>query len=165
MRPFTLLLFFLFSVLATLAQTNITTQDVNFREGAGTKYQSLGVIPNGTEIEVIESSGKWTKIKYQGAEGYISTKFITEGSGTLTKAESESSSGGGTFKTIMFILGAALVLFIIRFVVTRTSEIFNVNPGDGNKLKYRCLNCGKRSTRRGHVYKCNNGGQHEWFEI
>lgn len=165
MKHLTILILLLFSVLVTLAQTYVTIQDVNFREGAGTKYQSLGVIPNGSEIQIIESSGKWTKIKYQGTEGYVSTKFITTDSGTITKAESEPSSGGGTFKTIMFIIGAALVLIVIRFVVTRTSEIFNVDPGDGHKLKYRCLSCGRRSTRRGHVYKCNNGGQHEWFEV
>jgi uncharacterized protein YgiM (DUF1202 family) len=45
------------------------------------KYQSLGVIPVGEKIQVLESSGKWTKIYYRGTEGYISSKFISSNNG------------------------------------------------------------------------------------
>jgi uncharacterized protein YgiM (DUF1202 family) len=155
----------LFSTLVSNAQTYVTKQDVNFREGAGIKYQSLGVIPVGEKIQVLESSGKWTKIYYRGTEGYISSKFISSNNGEATNNDSNTFSNPGTFKIILFVLGLVFFQFSVRYILMITYEILNVDSGVGYKLKYRCLNCGKRSTRRGHVYKCNNASQHQWFEV
>lgn len=60
-----------------------TTGTLNIRSNAGTKYAIVGVIPFNT---LVRSSGKkkmvgetaWYEVNYQGATGYISSKYLVE---------------------------------------------------------------------------------------
>ena len=153
------LLTFLFS----FAEDYFTQQELNVRSGAGASYSILGVIKNGSTIDVSEINGKWATIKYEGQTGYVSTKFISKSSSTEQSASlSKSESSGGSTKTVFFVIGAIGLLLAIRFVSRRASELLGVK-GEEN-YKYRCKNCGRYSTRRGHIYKCNSG-EHEWFQL
>ncbi len=53
------------------------TSSVNVRSGQGTEYERIGSAYSDCEYEVIEiySSG-WTKLVYEGQEGYISNEFL-----------------------------------------------------------------------------------------
>lgn len=55
-----------------------STTSVNVRSGPGTDYDRIGSAYTDCEYEVIEvySSG-WTKLNYDGMEGYISSEFLS----------------------------------------------------------------------------------------
>ena len=49
---------------------------INMRAARSTSAVLLEKIPQGTEVEVLEIGGTWTRIKYNGETGYVMTKFI-----------------------------------------------------------------------------------------
>lgn len=55
-----------------------STTSVNVRSGPGTDYDRIGSAYTDCEYDVIEvySSG-WTKLNYDGMEGYISSEFLS----------------------------------------------------------------------------------------
>ena len=54
----------------------ITTANVNFREGAGTSFTSTMVLPKGTKITATEVVGNWTKATVDGSTGYVYSKYL-----------------------------------------------------------------------------------------
>lgn len=48
---------------------------LNVREGASLSSKILGALPYGTGVEVVEVSGDWDKIIYNGGYGYIYAKY------------------------------------------------------------------------------------------
>lgn len=58
----------------------VTTASVNFRSGPGTGYASLGTIAEGSTIEVTEcdGSGAWCAAKFEGQQGFISGKYVSQ---------------------------------------------------------------------------------------
>lgn len=61
---------------STISSYQVTT-NLHLREGAGTQYRSLTVMPKGASVEFLskESNG-WYKIKYKSFTGYASGKYI-----------------------------------------------------------------------------------------
>ena len=49
---------------------------LNVRSGAGTSYSVIGSLSNGTQVEIVETSGSWYKIKYGSGYGYVSKDYI-----------------------------------------------------------------------------------------
>lgn len=58
------------------SQVSITKSNVNFRNSPNQTGEIISVIPKNTEITIIENIDDWSKISYNGQEGYISSKFI-----------------------------------------------------------------------------------------
>lgn len=57
----------------------VTASRLNFREGPGTSYKSLGLIDRNTVVEGIETTTNgWVKVSYNGKEGYCSGKYLAE---------------------------------------------------------------------------------------
>ncbi len=54
----------------------VTTANVNFREGAGTGFASTRVLPKGTKVTSDEVSGNWTKATVDGVSGYVYSKYL-----------------------------------------------------------------------------------------
>lgn len=52
--------------------------DVNFRNGAGTNYDSLCKLDAGELLTELGTSGAWTKAKYHDMVGYICTRYICD---------------------------------------------------------------------------------------
>ena len=50
---------------------------LNVRSGAGTSYSSIGLLSNGAQVEIVETSGSWYKIKYGSGYGYVSKDYVT----------------------------------------------------------------------------------------
>lgn len=63
-----------------LSAPAITTSDVNLRMGPGTQFQSIAVLPAGTEIEILECSvaSIWCEIFAGDEAGFVSGNFIAE---------------------------------------------------------------------------------------
>lgn len=56
----------------------VTTDNLNLRTGASTKYQVLVLIPKGKEVEYLGASGSWYKVKYGTRTGYVSSAYLTK---------------------------------------------------------------------------------------
>jgi len=53
-----------------------TTDNLNLRSGAGTKYKVLMVIPKGKVVTLIAKHGTWYKVNYAGKTGYVSSQYL-----------------------------------------------------------------------------------------
>lgn len=53
------------------------TSNLNLRAGTNTQTASLGVIPKGKVIEVVEVSDYWGKTSYNGTEGWVFLEYTT----------------------------------------------------------------------------------------
>lgn len=51
-------------------------ENVNVREGASETAKKLGVAYRGDKFDLIEKSGGWCKIKYNGKEAYVKADFV-----------------------------------------------------------------------------------------
>ena len=55
-----------------------TTSNLNLRSGPSTKQSIITTIKKGSKVEVISTSGDWSKIKYGTKIGYSSKKYLKE---------------------------------------------------------------------------------------
>ncbi|MGM5056039.1 SH3 domain-containing protein [Rhizobium sp. 814_E9_N1_1] len=57
----------------------LTTTDLNLREGPGPDYLKVETMAKGTELVVLERSGKWWRVRSiaSSAEGWINGTFVT----------------------------------------------------------------------------------------
>lgn len=57
----------------------VTTEGdpLNLRSGAGTTFNAIAKIHNGASVKVLGVFDGWYKITYNGAEGYVSSDYIT----------------------------------------------------------------------------------------
>lgn len=64
----------------------VTATRLHYRTGPGTQYQSMGLINNGTVLDVIrQESNGWYKISYKGKLGYVSGDYVSTSNGGVTK--------------------------------------------------------------------------------
>ncbi|HEV7322842.1 MAG TPA: SH3 domain-containing protein [Ensifer sp.] len=81
MRRLTLALT-LFATVATpaLAGPATTNASVNFREGPGTGFNSMGTIAEGADVDVKEcdDAGAWCAVSYSGQSGFVSGKYLND---------------------------------------------------------------------------------------
>lgn len=54
-----------------------TTSGLNLRDGGSTEHKVILVIPKGESVRELSRSGDWSKVVYNGTEGYISNKYLT----------------------------------------------------------------------------------------
>lgn len=52
--------------------------DVNLRTGPGTYYDIIYAIPYGTTIEVYGCDGGWCQASWQGYQGYLAARYVTD---------------------------------------------------------------------------------------
>lgn len=64
------------SAAAAFAAPGITIADVNLRNGPGTNFQSLGVIPSGTPVEVSRCDSGWCAVRYGPQSGFVNAAFL-----------------------------------------------------------------------------------------
>lgn len=75
-----LLSFIVFTFVPQVAyadeQEAVTTVNLNFRD-QGTIYSNvIGVVPTGSTLKVLGTSGNWTEVEYNGQTGWVSSKYI-----------------------------------------------------------------------------------------
>lgn len=64
-------------VAIQVSSYKFATANLNMRTGAGTSYGVITVIPNGSKVEVLESSNGWDKVVYNGNTGYASSTYLS----------------------------------------------------------------------------------------
>ena len=85
----------LFCAQSAFAQTGYinSSNGINLREGKGTNFNIILSIPSNGEVEIISKEGDWWKVKYQGNEGYVSAKYVTEKSKGRSSNNKQSNAG------------------------------------------------------------------------
>ncbi|MFS0654724.1 SH3 domain-containing protein [Bacillus sp. 179-C3.3 HS] len=73
-----------------------TASDLRIRTGPGTSYRVIGTFPQGASAKKLETSGTWTKISYQQAEGWVHSDFISGGQKGSQAAEPSRMKQTGT---------------------------------------------------------------------
>jgi len=53
-----------------------TTETLNVRSGASTKYKVVTKIPKGTKVTSDAKQGSWYKVTYKGKTGYVSSAYL-----------------------------------------------------------------------------------------
>lgn len=77
-----ILLITMLSVSVSASSTMATRCNVRLRKQASTTSDTLTTLSGGTEVQVLGTSGSWTKVSYGGYTGYVSTQYLME----LTKS-------------------------------------------------------------------------------
>lgn len=99
----------------------VNTTSLNFRSGPSTSYSVIGKLSSGTKVEVISTSNGWSKIKYDGKTGYVSSKYLSssapESSNTTTKYVNTSTlnvrSGPSTSYSVIGTLSSGTKIGVI----------------------------------------------------
>ncbi|CEK30191.1 enterotoxin [[Clostridium] sordellii] len=63
---------------AYAAEKATTTTDLNMRESKSTNSKVITIIPEGSNVNILDFDGYWYKVEYNGKEGYSYKKFIKE---------------------------------------------------------------------------------------
>ena len=112
----------------------ITTTTVNVRSSDSEQADKLGKVSGGTKLQVLEQRPNgWTKVDYEGKEGYIKTEFLQL---------AESAAGTGTIGTV-----TATTNINVRASASETADRLGVlsggdsaelvgTEGDWSKIKY-----------------------------
>lgn len=72
-----------------------SSNGVNLREGPGTGYKTISNIPNGSEVDIVDSDEDWVKVEYRGKTGFVSRQYLSEDK-PRTGNRSSSSSGNSS---------------------------------------------------------------------
>ena len=56
----------------------VTASSLNMRSGASTSYRVISKLSKGTVVEVISENNGWSKIKYDGRIGYVSSEYLSD---------------------------------------------------------------------------------------
>ncbi|MEG2251118.1 MAG: SH3 domain-containing protein, partial [Bacilli bacterium] len=63
---------------AQLSDKKVVNADsLNMRSGASTSYRVIAKLSKGTTVELISENNGWSKIKYDGRIGYVSSEFLS----------------------------------------------------------------------------------------
>ncbi len=57
----------------------VAASDVKVRQGPGSNYRIVGVIPGGSTVEVSGCRGRWCMIVWQGGSGYATAASFVSG--------------------------------------------------------------------------------------
>lgn len=111
-----------------------TTTTVNVRSSDSEQADKLGKVSGGTKLQVLEQRPNgWTKVDYEGKEGYIKTEFLQL---------AESAAGAESIGTV-----TATTNINVRASASETADILGVlsggdsaelvgTEGDWSKIKY-----------------------------
>ncbi|MPQ43380.1 SH3 domain-containing protein [Clostridium tarantellae] len=56
--------------------TVIVSSSLNVRSGAGTNYGIIDSLIRNKKVEILENTGEWYKIRFDGKEGYVAKRYI-----------------------------------------------------------------------------------------
>ena len=64
------------AVAAVTPNATITGGNINVRSGPGTGYSRVTILGTGKRVAVVETSGNWYKISFDGKAGYIMSSYV-----------------------------------------------------------------------------------------
>lgn len=91
---------------------------LNVRNGAGTNYELLFTLSNGSEVEFISEDNEWFKIKYGDKIGFVSSKYLEYSrAGRSEKTDSTEAESSGNNLIVFSIIGIVLFIGLIILVL------------------------------------------------
>ncbi len=79
-------------------QTNKTAyikgEQVNFREKAKNDSEVIQTLKQNTKVEIIEKGEEWSKVKYNGKEGYVATRLLSDTKIEVTNRSAQPRTAG-----------------------------------------------------------------------
>lgn len=115
---------------AATLQVGKTTDALNLRKGAGTKYGVKKVLPKGAVVTILKTSktGKWLKVRCGGSTGWVSSAYVGYGEiGATTNASANFRSGAGTKYRIKQVLPQGTAVTIVK--PSKTGKWLKVSVG------------------------------------
>lgn len=91
-----LLMIIIFSIISNVVMADtgvITSTTVRLRSEPNTSSDTLQLIGEGTEVEILGEENGWYRVEYDGLTGYISSDYVA------TQGESSSSNEGNSGMT------------------------------------------------------------------
>ena len=85
---------------STTTTKYVNTLSLNVRSGPSTSYSVIGKLSNGDKVEVISTSNGWSKIKYSGKTGYVSSKYLSSTASDSSDSDSTASTPSSASKVI-----------------------------------------------------------------
>ncbi|MDK2585024.1 SH3 domain-containing protein [Romboutsia sedimentorum] len=87
----------------------VSINSLNMRSGAGTSYRSIATLNKGTVLDVVSQGSGWTKVKYEGRLGYVSSEYLqdikpeatTQGLKEVTTSSLNVRSGANTSYSVV----------------------------------------------------------------
>lgn len=95
---------------AAQAANAIVTADLNVRAGPGTKYRTLGAIPNRARVDVsgCTSGYGWCQVRYGGLHGWASSRYLATRVGSSGNYQSNNFSNNAAAIGIPLIAGVVI---------------------------------------------------------
>lgn len=77
---------------------NTTSSSLNVRASASSISKKIGLLANGEKVTVTGTSGSWSKIKFGGGVGYVSSKYLAACKTSTSQSSSTSTTNKPTLK-------------------------------------------------------------------
>jgi uncharacterized protein YraI len=78
-----------------------TTSDVNLREGPGTEYAVLRVVPAGAYVEIVQNvQNGFYRVRYDGTSGWVAAQFLDRSGGGGNDGGGNDGGGGSGTATV-----------------------------------------------------------------
>lgn len=75
----------------------VTTDRLNMRTGASTKYKIITTIPKGKTVTYVSKSGSWYKVKYGSKTGWVSSAYLKKPGTAAEKYPAPSTNTPGKY--------------------------------------------------------------------
>ncbi|WP_373601614.1 SH3 domain-containing protein, partial [Paraclostridium bifermentans] len=72
---------------------SVTATSLNVRSGPSTSHSVVGSLKQNEVVEVISESNGWSKIKFKGLDGYVSSTYLKDYEGDPTNPDGGGSGG------------------------------------------------------------------------
>ena len=109
----------------------VTATSLNVRSGPSTGHGIIGSLKNNEKVEVISESNGWSKIKYNGKEGYVSSTYLTDYQGGGT------NPGGGSGGSSSEVVNGATVNYRNLSYSLQDHVNKQASKGNGNMISGR----------------------------
>ena len=83
-----------------IGKATVTASSLNVRNGAGTSHKKIGSLTKGKQVELLEKTGSWYKIKYGNGTGYVDGKYLKLTSDSETSRGTEQRTGTVTASSL-----------------------------------------------------------------
>ncbi|MDV8110457.1 SH3 domain-containing protein [Bacillus sp. BAU-SS-2023] len=125
----------------------VTATSLNVRSGPSTSSSKIGSLRQNEVVEVISESNGWSKIKFNGKEGYVSSDYLKDYSGG-------STGGGGSSEVVD---GATVNNTPVSYTLTQHVNQ-QVTKGNGNMIASRGFVQASRSDIEHYINPSNFTG-------
>ncbi|MGL4873750.1 MAG: SH3 domain-containing protein [Clostridium sp.] len=131
--------------------------NLRFRSGATTNSNVLGYFVDGQKVNVVGQANGWTKINYEGQEGYVDSSYIKIGnSESGNEVVNENNDNTISMKALGGVVNVETNLRIRSGATTNSSIIGRLYEGDRVKIVGKDGDWYKIQTTNGTGFVCGD---------